>query len=218
MDDMAASTVQHFSFAGPAGGLEALWKEPEAPRRGSAVVAHADPARGGTMHFKIVFRMARALARSGFGVLRFNFRGVGTSEGNHDNGRAEKDDVAAALDEAARKGGTPLIAGGFSFGSVMALTVGARDARVAALIGAGVPLERWSMGEGEPVEKPTLVISGERDEFADPGRLEREAKRRYRNVRLEIVPGADHFFSGHLESFEARVLAFLAELPIPENA
>jgi uncharacterized protein len=211
---MAASTVHAFSFAGPAGKLEALWKEPEAPRRGSAVVAHAHPAHGGTMHFKVVFRIARALARSGFGVLRFNFRGVGTSQGTHDNGRGEKEDVAAALDEAFRRGGGPLVAGGFSFGSAMAIQVGAGDPRVAALIGAGIPLDRWNPGEGEPVEKPTLVISGDRDEFADPDRLGREVKRRFRNVRVEIVEGADHFFSGHLDAFEARVRDFAAGLPI----
>ncbi len=212
---MAASTVHPYSFAGPAGELEALWKEPEAPRRGSAVVAHAHPAHGGTMHFKVVFRIARALARSGFGVLRFNFRGVGTSQGQHDGGRGEKEDVAAALDEAARRGGTPLVAGGFSFGSAMALTVGAKDSRVAALIGAGVPLARWALGDGEPVEKPTLVISGDNDEFADARELEREAKRRFRDVRVEIVAGADHFFTDHLDQVEARVHDFASGLRIP---
>ncbi len=207
-----------FSFGGPAGALEALWKEPEPPRRGSAVLAHAHPLQGGTMHFKVIFRMARALAAAGFGVLRFNFRGVGASQGSHDGGRGEKDDVAAALDEALRRGGAPLLAGGFSFGSAMALTVGARDPRVRALIGAGVPLDRWRLGEGEPVDKPTLVISGDRDEFADAERLASEARRRFRNVRVEIVPGADHFFSRHLEELERRVREFAASLPGPEVA
>ena len=207
-----------FSFAGPAGALEALWKEPETPRRGSAVLAHAHPLHGGTMHFKVIFRMARALAAAGFGVLRFNFRGVGASQGSHDGGRGEKDDVAAALDEALRRGGPPLLAGGFSFGSAMALTVGARDPRVRALIGAGIPLDRWRVGEGEPVDKPTLVISGDRDEFADAERLAIEARRRFTNVRVEIVPGADHFFSRHLEELERRVREFAASLPLSEVA
>ena len=215
---MAASTVHSFSFAGPAGDLEALWKEPDAPRRGSAVLAHAHPAHGGNMHFKVIFRMARALARSGFGVLRFNFRGVGASQGGHDEGRGEKDDVAAALDEAARRGGTPLLAGGFSFGSAMALTVGARDSRVRAMIGAGIPLDRWRLSDGDPVEKPTLVISGDRDEFADAVSLETEARRRFQNVRVEILSGADHFFSGQLDLFEARVREFAAGLPFAEVA
>ena len=215
---MAASTVQAFSFVGPAGRLEALWKEPEAPRRGSAVVAHAHPVHGGTMHFKVVFRTARALAKSGFGVLRFNFRGVGASQGFHDGGRGEKDDVAAAFDEALRRGGPPLVAAGFSFGSAMALTVGARDSRVAAMIGAGIPLDRWNPGEGEPVEKPTLVISGDYDSFADAARLEAAARQRFRNVRVEIVPGADHFFTGHLDIYEQRVRDFADILPIPVRA
>jgi len=168
------------------------------------------------MHFKVIFRMARALAGTGFGVLRFNFRGVGASRGKHDDGRGEKDDVAAALDEAVRRGGEPLVAGGFSFGSAMALTEGARDSRVLAMIGAGISLNRWKLGEGEPVEKPTLVISGDRDEFADAASLEREAKRRFRNLRVEILPSADHFFGGQLDTFEARVRDFAASLPFPE--
>ena len=212
---MPASTVHPFSFPGPAGDLEALWKAPEGAPRGSAVVAHAHPAHGGTMHFKVVFRIARALARSGFGVLRFNFRGVGASRGVHDGGRGEKQDVAAALDEAARRGGTPLVAAGFSFGSAMALTVGANDPRVAAMIGAGVPLTKWALGEGERVEKPTLLISGDRDEFADPRDLEREARRRFRDVRVEIVAGADHFFTQHLDRLEASVFEF-ASAPVAQ--
>jgi alpha/beta superfamily hydrolase len=87
---MAAGTVHPVTIAGPAGAIEALWKEPEANRLGSAVVAHAHPLHGGTMHFKVVFRIARALSRAGFGVLRFNFRGVGASAGIHDFGVGER--------------------------------------------------------------------------------------------------------------------------------
>ena len=89
---------------------------------------------------------------------------------------------------------------------------------MAALIGAGIPLDRWNPGEGEPVEKPTLVISGDRDPFSDPAGLEREAKRRFRDVRVDIVPEADHFLSGHLEAFEARVRSFAEGLPLPVRA
>src|SRR5689334_16937104 len=139
-----SSALRAFSLAGPAGRLEALWKDPEAARRGSAVVAHAHPLHGGTMHFKVVFRIARELARAGFGVLRFNFRGVGASEGRHDGGPGEREDFRTALDEAERRAGLPQIAAGFSFGSTVALDVGASDSRVSSLVLAGLPLDRYS--------------------------------------------------------------------------
>src|SRR5436190_18359251 len=106
---MSGGAVRSITLAGPAGPLEALWKEPDGERAGSAVVAHAHPLHGGTMHFKVVFRIARALSRAGFGVLRFNFRGVGASAGIHDFGRGEEDDFRIALDDAQRRGGVPIV-------------------------------------------------------------------------------------------------------------
>jgi alpha/beta superfamily hydrolase len=202
-----ASLVTPFTFSGPAGRLEALWKGPEGELRGSAVVAHAHPLHGGTMHFKAVFRIARALARAGYGVLRFNFRGVGASEGRHDGGRGERDDFRAALDEAEARGGAPLLAAGFSFGATVALSVGASDARVVALVGAGVPLTRWSFADMPRTEKPALLVSGGDDEFLVPGGLQGAAGT-LPDAKFEILPGADHFFAGRLDWLESRVLEF----------
>jgi hypothetical protein len=201
-----AGTVHPISIAGPAGAIEALWKEPEGERRGSAVVAHAHPLHGGTMHFKVVFRIARALSRAGFGVLRFNFRGVGASAGIHDFGRGEREDFRAALGEAERRGGLPMIAAGFSFGSTIAIAAGEDDARVAALVVAGLPVDRWTP-EGR-VEKPALVISGGRDEFADAALLAETVQRRFARGRLEIVAGADHFLTDRLDPLEEAVREF----------
>ena len=203
---MTGGTVHPITIAGPSGAIEALWKEPEGERRGSAVVAHAHPLHGGTMHFKVVFRIARALSRAGFGVLRFNFRGVGASAGIHDFGRGEREDFRAALDEAERRGGVPMIAAGFSFGSTIAIAEGENDGRVAALVVAGLPVDRWTP-EGR-VEKPALVISGGRDEFADAALLEETVERRFARARLEIVDGADHFLTDRLDPLEEAVRAF----------
>jgi uncharacterized protein len=207
---MAPGTVHPISIAGPAGAIEALWKEPDGERRGSAVVAHAHPLHGGTMHFKVVFRIARALSRAGFGVLRFNFRGVGASAGTHDFGRGERDDFRAALDSAEGRGGLPMIAAGFSFGSTVAIAAGAGDPRVAALVVAGLPVDRWAPGETGRVEKPALVISGGRDEFADAAVLRETAERRFARPRIEIVGDADHFLTGRLDVLEEKVLEFAA--------
>jgi hypothetical protein len=158
------------------------------------------------MHFKVVFRIARALSRAGFGVLRFNFRGVGASAGIHDFGRGEREDFRAALDEAERRGRLPMIAAGFSFGSTIAIAAGEDDARVAALVVAGLPVDRWTP-EGR-VEKPALVISGGRDEFADAARLTETVQRRFARARLEIVAGADHFLTDRLDPLEEAVREF----------
>jgi pimeloyl-ACP methyl ester carboxylesterase len=130
-----------FDFRGPAGRLEAILMLPEAPPSAAAVVCHAHPLHGGMMHFKVVFRAAKALQSGGLAVLRFNFRGVGRSEGVHDHGTGEQEDARAAMFEMQdRFPGLPLVLGGFSFGSAVALRVAARDARVRAVFALGYPL------------------------------------------------------------------------------
>src|SRR3954470_5358373 len=133
--------MNNFDIAGPAGGLEALLMMPEGAPRTAAVLCHAHPLHGGMMHFKVLFRVAKALQEHGAAVLRFNFRGVGRSEGTHDDGRGEQDDVRAALAEMSRRfPSRPVILGGFSFGAVMALHVGVTDTRVRALLSMGLPI------------------------------------------------------------------------------
>src|SRR5690606_32187346 len=128
-----------------AGPLEAILDEPDgeqaATPRAAVVFAHPHPQFGGTMHTKAVFQGAKGLTRIGCAVLRFNFRGVGRSAGEFDLGDGEKADFRAALDYmAAKYPGTRLWAAGFSFGSWVALEVGAEDDRVDTLIGIAPPV------------------------------------------------------------------------------
>ncbi|HYK41821.1 MAG TPA: alpha/beta fold hydrolase [Thermoanaerobaculia bacterium] len=197
-------------FAGPAGRLEGLWKDPTPPARGSAVFAHPHPRGGGTLHSKVVYRASRALAAAGFGTLRFNFRGVGASEGVFDEGRGETDDVRAALDEAVRRGGLPLVAGGFSFGSAAALRASAADPRVAAFVGVGLPVATESVFGVEVPKVPALFVVGEEDTYGPPERLRSFLGGR---ASMTVIPGADHFFAGHLEELETVIAEFLAKLP-----
>lgn len=202
--------LEAFLFHGPAGNLEGLWKGPEGARAGSAVFAHPHPLHGGTLHNKVVFRTAKTLARAGYGVLRFNFRGVGLSQGRYDDGRGEADDFRAALDEAERRGGGPLVAGGFSFGSLAALSAIPGDARVHAFIGVGVPLASVT---GDPPPRPAvpaLFVTGSEDVYGPPALLGEWAGE---VGRIVIVPGADHFLEGKLDSLEAAIRDFLATLP-----
>src|SRR5688500_15786697 len=140
-------------IAGPVGPLEALIDAPSGTPRAAVVFAHPLPTEGGTMHTKVVFQGAKALARIGCAVLRFNCRGVGRSAGAWDEGRGEKDDFLAAIDFiASRYPGTEVWAAGFSFGSYIAMTVGADAGLVCALIGSSPAADRhvyWHVTRGE---------------------------------------------------------------------
>ena len=167
------------------------------------------------MHFKVVFRAAKAMQHAGLAVLRFNFRGVGRSEGSHDDGNGEQDDVRAALEAlAARYPGLPLVLGGFSFGSVMALRVGVTEQRVRALLALGFPLSMVSdVSFLEECRKPRLFVQGERDSFGDAVRI-RELVGRLPEPRvLELVAESDHFFSGHLDRLQEIVAAWISGRP-----
>jgi alpha/beta superfamily hydrolase len=198
-----------FTFPGPAGRLEGLWKDAEGPRAGSAVFAHPHPVHGGKLHHRVVFRAARCLSRAGYGVLRFNFRGVGLSEGTFDSGRGEVDDFRAALDEAERRGGAPIVAGGFSFGSAAALRAIDGDSRVRAFIGVGVPLASVH-GDSLPLPRvPALFVVGSEDVYGPPALLTAWAG----DVgRIVEIPGADHFLEGRLDELEGVISSFLGEL------
>jgi hypothetical protein len=206
---------QSLDIAGPAGRLEAILMRPEGEPQAAGVVCHADPKQGGIMHYKVVFRAAKALQHHGVAALRFNFRGVGRSEGTHDQGRGEQDDVRAALDELERRHpGLPLLAGGFSFGSVMALRVGVSDPRVRALFVLGLPLSRVSDTSFlDDCRKPRLFVQGERDAFGDGERVRSLVERLPQPRQLEIVPESDHFFTGHLDKLQETVASWIATRP-----
>jgi alpha/beta superfamily hydrolase len=196
-----------FDFAGPAGRLEAILMHPEGPPRAAAVVCHAHPLHGGVMHFKVVFRAAKALQAHGAAVLRFNFRGVGRSEGTHDSGQGEQDDVRAALTEMARRfPGLPVVLGGFSFGSAMALHVAARDPRPAALFVLGFPASMgYATAHLDEVRVPRLFVQGAEDEFGGADVIRRLVSPLPEPRQLVVVPGADHFFTHHLDQMQQAV-------------
>jgi alpha/beta superfamily hydrolase len=206
---------ESFDLAGPAGRLEALLMRPEGEPQGAAVLCHAHPLHGGMMHFKVVFRAAKALQDEGLAVLRFNFRGVGRSEGTHDEGRGEQEDVRAAIDEMARRfPGRPLVLGGFSFGAAMALRVGAADPRVRALLVLGFPFRMVP----DPsfltaVRTPRLFVQGENDELGGREPIQALVDPLPEPKRLLVVPGSDHFFTGHLEALQSAIADWARSRP-----
>jgi alpha/beta superfamily hydrolase len=210
---MASS--EGFDFAGPAGRLEAVLTTPEEPPVAAAVVCHAHPLHGGMMHFKAVFRAAKALQSAGLAVLRFNFRGVGRSEGAHDDGIGEQEDARAALSELARRfPALPLVLGGFSFGSLVALRVAARDARVRAVFALGFPLGRF--GDAATLRapaQPRLFVQGEHDQFGPGDTLRALVEPLPPPRELVIVPGANHFFDGHPDALSGAIAEWAAGQP-----
>jgi uncharacterized protein len=214
---------ESFDLRGPAGRLEAILAHPEGPPIAAAVVCHAHPLHGGMMHFKVVYRAAKALQSAGLAVLRFNFRGVGRSEGVHDHGTGEQEDARAALHELRERfPGLPLVLGGFSFGSAVALRVAARDARVRAVFALGYPLLLSFRGTragrvprnppGLPdhshladVRQPRLFVQGENDEFGSGEALRVVVLELPLPREIVVIPGADHFFAGHLDALQGAV-------------
>jgi alpha/beta superfamily hydrolase len=196
---------------GLAGRLEALlWTSPSAGPPFVALVCHPHPLYGGTMHNKVVYQAAKALHSRGATVLRFNFRGVGRSEGAHDNGRGEQDDVRVAIDYLAKEfPGRPVFLAGFSFGSWVGLRVGCAEERVKQLIGLGLPVDNVDMSFLKSCLKPKLIIQGGNDPFGSRPKLEALFAALPEPKKLVIVEGADHFFTGQLDKVAAAIDASL---------
>jgi uncharacterized protein len=202
-----------FFLAGRAGRLEAtLWTAPVPDPNFVAVVCHPHPLYGGTMHNKVVFQAAKALHQRGASVLRFNFRGAGLSEGAHDKGVGEQDDVRTAIDYlAAEFPGKPVVVAGFSFGSWVGLRAGCEDARVAKLIGLGLPVDNVDASYLRSCAKPKLFIQGGNDQFGSRPNIEALFATLPEPKRLIIVEHADHFFTGHLDQVGAAIGAWFDE-------
>jgi len=182
---------------GAVGPLEALLDAPAGEPRAAVVFAHPLPTHGGTMHTKVVFQSAKALARIGCVVLRFNFRGVGMSAGSWDNGRGELDDYKAALAYmAATYPGVELWAAGFSFGAYIATTAGADDDRVCALIAIAPPVDKYEFASVKMSAKPKFVIHGERDELISLKLVRHFYAQLQEPKELIEIDRANHLFDG----------------------
>jgi len=182
---------------GPLGPLECLIEMPPGDPRAVVVFAHPLPTEGGTMHTKVVFQSAKALARIGCVVLRFNFRGVGRSVGAWDGGVGELSDYLAAVDFMAdRHPGLEIWAAGFSFGSYVAMTAGADDGRVCALIGIAPPVDRYEFATVKRSSKPKFIVHGEEDELISLKRVRQFYAALPEPKEFIQIEGANHLFDG----------------------
>jgi hypothetical protein len=183
--------------------------------RAIAVLAHPLPTAGGTMHSKTVFHVAKSLARIGCPVVRFNFRGVGRSEGAFDDGPGELDDFRAALDfmRARYPNVKEVWAAGVSFGGWVALAGGAADSRVTALLGVAVPITRRDCEAVVAAGKPVFLIHGERDELIPLREVRKFYARLPEPKELVVIDAADHLFDGKLSELGEAVEDLLGDFP-----
>jgi alpha/beta superfamily hydrolase len=196
------------------GRLEAILKQPDSEPRAVALVLHPHPLGGGTMHNKVVFRAAAALNDAGLATLRINFRGVGQSTGQHDEGHGELDDARAGLDHLAQHyPGKLITVCGFSFGSLVGMNVGMHDDRVQFLISIGTPVGKYDFGFLQQCTKPLLLVHGENDEFGSVDELKQliAGLNPSTPVKLVIVPQADHFFVNHLDQLKTAIKEWITE-------
>ena len=219
---MESSTqIQSLYLDGPAGRLEALLNAGKPGAAHAALVCHPHPLYGGTMHNKVVFHAMKALNGLGFPVLRFNFRGAGHSDGKHDEGRGEREDVHAALAWLDREFHLPIVFAGFSFGASVGLRACCPDARVHALVSLGTPVEvegrAYQYNFLQACAKPKLFLSGAQDPFGPRETLEGVVMRAAPPKKLVFIEGAGHFFEKRLAEvrrhIEDWVKQTLAEAP-----
>jgi len=204
------------NLRGPAGRLEALLNTGREDAPFAALVCHPHPSGGGTMHNKVVYHAMKALSSVGLPVLRFNFRGTGLSEGEHDHGRGEQDDIRAALGWLEQNFKRPILFAGFSFGSAVGLRACCGDVRVKGLIGLGLPVHAagrdYTYGFLPACVQPKLFISGDHDPYGPREKLIDVWERAPEPKRLIWIGGADHFFQGTADSPGAKLDEMQSEI------
>jgi len=197
------------NLRGPAGRLEALLNTGAPDAKYAVLVCHPHPLGGGTMHNKVVYHGMKAFRSFGLPVLRFNFRGTGLSEGEHDHGRGEQDDVRTALDWLDNEFHLPILFAGFSFGSYVGLSVCCGDPRVKGLVALGLPVHaegrdyRYDFLSACGMSK--LFISGTRDRYGPQSQIEAAMAMAASPKEMVWVEGADHFFVGKLDQVQRAI-------------
>jgi alpha/beta superfamily hydrolase len=197
---LPASHLKNIDLHGPAGRLEAVLNTGHDDAPFCALVCHPHPPSGGTMHTKAVYHAMKAFNRFGLPVLRFNFRGVGLSDGSYDDAHGEVDDARAALDWLSNNLHKPILCAGFSFGANVGLRAACGDTRVHGLVGLGLPVRAagrdYTYGFLAQCTQPKLFVSGDHDEFCPPEVLERIVATAPNPKQTVWIAEADHFFAG----------------------
>jgi len=193
------------------GQLEAIVDTPDGPVSGCAVICHPHPQHGGTMHNKVVYYASKALVDMNVAVLRFNFRGVGQSTGKFDEGIGEREDTKAAVRHVEKLyPDSPLILGGFSFGSMVACSLIDKRPQIRSIVGVGLPLRLYDFSFLSEIEIPALIIQGENDPFGRADEIGRSFDESQKNLTIHIVKEADHFLSEQHDQLRSYIQTFFS--------
>lgn len=217
LDQEGPATVRSVhDLSGPAGRLEAILNTGRSGAPFSVLLCHPHPLGGGTMHNKVVYHAMKTFHSMGFPVLRFNFRGAGSSEGSHDGGKGEIDDARAARDWLEREMQLPILFAGFSFGSKVGLDAFCGDPGVKGMVLLGLPIRargrEYHYDFLSVCGQPKLFVSGAKDEFGPAAEIEATLAAAAPPSRLVLIENADHFFTGKLPQMQAAIHAWIEEL------
>jgi alpha/beta superfamily hydrolase len=207
--------TEALTIAGPAGRLEAILDTPPgADGARVAVLCHPHPVYGGTMTNKVVHMLAKSCNEAGAIAVRFNFRGVGASEGAYDEGNGETQDALGVLEWAAQRWpAAQLWLGGFSFGGAVAIRAAAAFSQgprtIQRLVTVAPAIRRVGVSPAALPSMPWLLVQGDKDELVDPADIERWAASLPKPPRLVMLPGVDHFFHGRLNDLRDAVVPWL---------
>ncbi len=202
-------------FNGPEGRLEGRYHPAQEPNAPIALILHPHPQFGGTMNNKVIYNLFHIFVRRGFAVLRFNFRGVGRSQGVFDEGIGELSDAASALDwlQTMNPNASSCWITGFSFGSWIGMQLLMRRPEIKGFITVAPPADKYDFSFLAPCPSSGLIVQGEADEIVEPAASETlaidlQAKRAI-TIDYELIKGADHFFRGQLDEMTAVVENYL---------
>jgi alpha/beta superfamily hydrolase len=207
--------VSEVIFNGAAGRLEGRYHHTQRKGAPIAIILHPDPQFGGTMNNKVVYALYRSFSDRGFNTLRFNFRGVGRSEGTYDNGEGELNDAASALDwlQTHNPDASTCWVGGFSFGAWLGMQLLMRRPELEGFISVSPPADQRDFGFLAPCPVPGLIVQGNNDEIVSHEAVAALANRLQlqRGIQIDyrLVPAADHFFTGHLAQLCSHVNSYL---------
>ncbi|MGM0561547.1 MAG: alpha/beta hydrolase [Pseudomonadota bacterium] len=203
---------------GPAGRLEGRYQHASADNAPIALILHPHPQHGGTMNNKIVYTLFHAFARQGFSVLRFNFRGVGRSQGTYDRGEGELSDAASALDwlQMYNTNASTCWVAGFSFGAWIGMQLLMRRPEISSFISVAPPANLYDFSFLAPCPSSGLVVQGTTDEIVPEASVkklvDKLAHQRDISIEHNVVEGANHFFQGHLEKLDSITEDYIARI------
>ncbi len=204
-------------FNGPEGRLEGRYQHSKAPTAPIALMLHPHPQHGGTMNNKVIYNLYHAFARQGFSVLRFNFRGVGRSQGVYDRGEGELSDAASALDwlQSINENASACWIAGFSFGAWIGMQLLMRRPEIAGFVSVAPPANQYDFSFLAPCPSSGLVIQGSRDEIVPEAAVsklvDKLSQQRGITIDYRVIPGANHFFTEQMEELNGHVEDYLAK-------